>query len=103
MNTRINTVFVMVATLGLVLSIGILTTIHSQQAFALTRTHTGINGGMCTTNNCNANGGSGNGGNGGNSNGGQGGNGGNGGSGMNGGNGENGSPQSTTQPSPPQS
>ena len=33
MNTRINAVFVM-ATLGLVLSIGILTTIHSQQAFA---------------------------------------------------------------------
>jgi hypothetical protein len=95
MNTSINTVFVMVATLGLVLSIGILTTIHSQQALALTRTHTGINGGICTTNNCNANGV--------NSNGGQGGNGGNGGSGMNGGNSENGSPPSTTQPSPPQS
>lgn len=43
-----------VATLGFVLSIGILTTIHSQHAFTLTRI--GINGGMCTTNNCNANG-----------------------------------------------
>jgi hypothetical protein len=83
MNTRINTVFVMVVTLVLVLSIGILTTIHSQQAFA---TRTGINGGICTTNNCNANGASGNGGsgasgnggNGANSNGAQGGNGGNG-------------------------
>jgi hypothetical protein len=63
-----------VATLGLVL--GILTTIHSKQAFALTRT--GINGDICTTNNCNANGV--------NSIGGQGGHGGNGGSGMNGGN-----------------
>jgi len=71
----------MVATLGLVLSIGILTTIHSQQAFALTRT--GING-ICTTNNCNANGVK--------SNGGQGGNSGNGGSGMNGRNGETDSP-----------
>jgi hypothetical protein len=49
-------------------------TIHSQQAFVLTRT--GINGGICTTNNCNANGV--------NSNGGQGGTGGNGGSGTNG-------------------
>jgi hypothetical protein len=35
MNTRINTVFFMVVTLGFVLSIGILTTIHSQQAFVL--------------------------------------------------------------------
>jgi len=75
MNTRINTVFVMVTTLGLVLSIGILSTIHSQQAFALTGTHNSINGGICTTNNCNANGVSGNGG-----------------SGGQGGNGENGSP-----------
>jgi hypothetical protein len=79
MNTRINTVFVMVATLGLVLSIGTLTTIHSQRTFAVTRT--GINGGMCTTNNCNANGV--------NSIGGQGRHGGNGGSGMNGGNDQN--------------
>jgi len=91
MDTRINTVFVIAATLGMVLSIVILTTIHSQQAFALKHTlkHTDINGGMCTTNNCNANGVSGNGGNGVNSNGGQGGNGENGGSGMNG---KNGSP-----------
>jgi hypothetical protein len=81
MNTRINTVFVMAATLGLVLSVGTLTTIHSQQAFA---THTDINGGICTRNNCNANGVSGNGINGGNSIGGQGGNGGNGESGTNG-------------------
>ena len=51
MNTRINTVLVMLATLGLVLSMGILTTIHSQQAFALTH-----NGGICTTIKCNANG-----------------------------------------------
>jgi hypothetical protein len=77
MNTSINTVFVMMATLGLVLSIATLTTIHSQQALA---THTDINGGVCTTNNCNANGVSGNGGSGANSVGGQ------------GGNGENGSP-----------
>ena len=76
MNTRL--AFVTVTTLGLVLTIGILTTIHSQQAFA---TPTSINGGTCTTNNCNANGASGNGGsgasgnggNGANSNGGQGG------------------------------
>jgi hypothetical protein len=78
MNTRINTVFLIVATLGFVLSIGILTTIHSQQVFALTRTH---NGGICTTNNCNANGI--------NSNGGQGGSGGNGRSGTNAGNEQN--------------
>jgi hypothetical protein len=73
MNTKVNTVLVMVTTLVLGLSIGILTTIHSQQAFGLTRTNTGINGGICTTNNCNANGV--------NSDGGQGGNGTNGGNG----------------------
>ena len=81
-----NKVIAMVTTLGLVLTVGVLTTIYSQQAFAVT-THcqtgpvcggyggnagTGGNGGTCTNNNCNANGGSGNGGNGGNSNGGQG-------------------------------
>jgi hypothetical protein len=76
MNTRINTVFVMVA--ALVLCIGIFTTIDSQHAFALTGTHNGINGGICTTNNCNANGVSG-----------KGGSGGNGRSGTNVGNGEN--------------
>ena len=61
----------MVTTLGLVLTVGVLTTIYSQQAFAVT-THcetgpvcggyggnagTGGNGGTCTNNNCNANGG----------------------------------------------
>jgi hypothetical protein len=76
MNIMINTVFVMVAALAL--SIGIFTTIHSQQAFALTGTHNGINGGICTTNDCNANGVSGKGGSGGNA-----------GSGMNGKNGGN--------------
>jgi hypothetical protein len=52
MNTSLNAAFVTVTTLALVLSIGILTTIHSQQAFATP----GINGGICTTNNCDANG-----------------------------------------------
>ena len=89
MNTRINTVFVMVATLGLVLSTGILTIIDQQQAFALTRTHAG-------TDNNSANGANG-------ANGGQGGNGANGGIGVNGGNGKNATAPSTTQPSPPQS
>lgn len=60
-----NAKIVMVATLGLVLSIGTLTIIHTQQAFALANTNTGINGGICTTNNCNADGRSSNGGNGG--------------------------------------
>ncbi len=83
MNIRINTVFIMVATLGLVLSTCILTTIHSQQAFALTHTSAGTDNG--------ANG----------AIGGQGGNGANGGIGLNGGNGKNASLPSTTQPSPP--
>jgi len=56
MNARIDTVFVIVVTLGLVLSIGILTTIHSQPAFTLIDTNTGINGGTCTTDHCNTSG-----------------------------------------------
>jgi hypothetical protein len=66
MNTSLNAAFVTVTTLALVLSIGILTTIHSQQAFATP----GINGGICTTNNCDANGASGNSGSGASGNGG---------------------------------
>lgn len=72
------------ATLGLILTVGALTTIYPGHALGTHCTSgpvcggngglggTGENGGTCTTNNCNANGGSGNGGNGGNANGGQG-------------------------------
>jgi hypothetical protein len=97
-------ILVMVATLGLVLTVGELATIYSQQAFAKTFPCTsprvcggnggnggvGGNGGTCTTINCSASGGSGNGGLGQNSNGGQGANGGVGGNGLNGGQGTNG-------------
>ena len=70
-----NKVFFMVATLGLVLTVGELATIYSQQAFALFRCNSGPvcggnggpagigrPGGVCTTTNCNMNGASGNGG-----------------------------------------
>ncbi len=73
----------MVATIGLVLSTCILTTIHSQRAFALTHTPSGTDNGV--------NG----------ANGGKGGSGTNGGIGVNGVNGKNASLPSTTQPSPP--
>jgi hypothetical protein len=45
-------VFALVATLGLVLIVGVVTTIFSQEAFAR---HAG-NGGTCITPNCNVNG-----------------------------------------------
>lgn len=82
----------MVGILGLVLSVGVLTTNYKQYANAATCNTgpfcggngglggQGVNGGTCTTSNCNGNGASGNGGSGGNANGGQGQN------GLNGGN-----------------
>lgn len=100
----------MLTTLGLVLTVGALATIYSQQAFALVPppgTHCisgpvcggnagnggiGVSGGVCTTPNCHASGASANGGSGGAANGGQGGNAGNGGIGENGGNGGIGTP-----------